>query len=212
MSSVDECKAECDKANEAPCEFNFDHWEYDQVGPAGFGPTWTAGDGIDVFKCTDSDTCGCINDGEGKECSSTACHRGCELAASSPAIQGAFFNGQSVTVDPRIGLNENDLLSALQDMKAHVDGSSPLTITQLRERAANFVVNQALLDVDFPSLDAAMDLVSTYESMQGPLFLNSASMAACLMVFNLPSLLQLVSDLSLSSRFSLRAMTMMSLV
>jgi len=96
--SLDKCKQQCDIANEPGCDYT---WKHEQIGYAGFNPSWKHG--IGVKKCVSSGTCGCP-DGNGSnwgnDCKADACAKGCEIAHSQ-SLQDLFYNGEDIINDPR---------------------------------------------------------------------------------------------------------------
>jgi hypothetical protein len=126
-------------------------------------------------KCWGSKLCGCPTDETfGNDCSDSACERGCELAYETD-IRDNFFKGEDAIIDPNIGLSASDLRAAITAIQSHVDGSSTLSNVQLRSAWEKFKDNSEYLDMDFDSMDSAFNLVDTYESRYGGLFINSRS-------------------------------------
>jgi len=128
--------------------------------------------GVGVQKCWGADACGCPNDTFQNDCSDSACAVGCDKAFEAD-IRDLFFHGEDVLVDPHIGLSLDTLITAISDIRAHVDGSITLSDAQLQTQANLFKDNAELLEKDLTAMNAAFELIDAYEDKHGALFINS---------------------------------------
>jgi hypothetical protein len=66
-----------------------------------------------------------------------------------------------------------DLSAAMSDLMDHIDGTTPLTGPQINTRTATIEANKAYMDDNTTIMTEAFDLSSYYETIKGPLFINS---------------------------------------
>ena len=85
--------------------------------------------GTGVNKCWGE--CGCPDGTFQEDCSDTACAVGCDKAFEAD-IRDLFFHGEDVLVDPHIDLSLDTLITAISDIRAHVDVSITLSDAQLQ--------------------------------------------------------------------------------
>ena len=71
---------------------------------------------------------------------------------------------------------ESDLLSAISALKGHVDGSTPLSDSQIANHKATVDSNKALFGTSVNVMTAAFDLVETYDAIMGPLWVMGSQM------------------------------------
>jgi len=128
--------------------------------------------GVGVQKCWSADACGCPNDTFKNDCSDTACAVGCDKAFEAD-IRDLFFHGEDVLVDPHIDLSLDTLITAISDIRAHVDNINTLNDAQLQTRTNRFKNNAELLEKDVTAMNAAFELIDAYEDKHGALFINS---------------------------------------
>lgn len=69
---------------------------------------------------------------------------------------------------------ESDLLSALAALKGHVDGSAPLSGTGIQTYKQIIDSNNTLFGSSSATLTAGFELVETYDSLVGPLFVSGS--------------------------------------
>ncbi|GMH75734.1 hypothetical protein TL16_g06855 [Triparma laevis f. inornata] len=172
--TVDECYAECDRANSMSCEYT---WHHVEVADLNLNPSWAWG--VGVSKCTGAEQCGCDANadpswGTANDCSTSACHAGCDLA-NADSLRSRFFHGETVKIDTQIGLISATLLDAINKLTRHFDGTTALSSTDLEAAAQQFYDNSALLETLMTTMEAALDLVDVYESSKGPLFIGGTS-------------------------------------
>ncbi len=74
-----------------------------------------------------------------------------------------------------LSVSTTELRQALDHIQGHVDGKSPLSAPDLTAAAQRFSHSSVLLGTDAPLMDKAFQLVSSYEAIQGPLFMTDAT-------------------------------------
>jgi hypothetical protein len=72
-----------------------------------------------------------------------------------------------------IGSSLDTLISAISDLRAHIDSTNTLSDDQLQVRANLFENDSELLGTDFTAMNAALELIDAYEDTHGALFINS---------------------------------------
>ena len=93
--------------------------------------------------------------------------------ASLIISQHLFFHGPDVTIDPRAGLDPNKLKDASTAIAEHIKGNNPMSEDEIKNRVKQFLENAPLITTTMPLMANALDLVDSYETYVGPLFINS---------------------------------------
>ena len=88
-------------------------------------------------------------------------------------MKDLFFHGPDVTIDPRQGLDPNKLKDATTAIAEHIKGKNPMSGDEIKNHAGQFLENAPLMTTTMPLLANTLDLVDTYETNVGPLFINS---------------------------------------
>ena len=134
-----------------------------------------------VGNCGGPHHCGCNgigNDngnGWGSDCHGGSCAKGCDFANE---MKDLFFHGPDVTIDPRQGLDPNKLEDAATALAEHIRGTNPMTGDEITNQARQFLENAPLVTTTMLLLANALDLVDTYETYIGPLFISSQTMGS----------------------------------
>ena len=118
-----------------------------------------------------SERCGCASNNRCPEfCDEDSCAKGCDFANE---MKDLFFHGPDVTIDPRQGLDPNKLKDATTAMAEHIKGNNPMSGDEIKNHARQFLENAPLMTTTMPLMANALDLVDSYETYVGPLFINS---------------------------------------
>lgn len=80
-----------------------------------------------------------------------------------------------VQVDASTTVVNSPLLDAIAQLKNHINGSPALTVAQINANAATIQNNRGQFDDSATIITEAFDLITTYETVKGPLFMNSTS-------------------------------------
>ena len=125
-----------------------------------------------VNTCFGAETCGCSSNDWGYDCSPSygSCAKGCDFANE---MKDLFFHGPDVTIDPRAGLDPNKLKGATKAIAEHIKGSNPMSSDEIKNHTRQFLENAPLMTTTMSLMANALDLVDTYETFIGPLFINS---------------------------------------
>ena len=135
-----------------------------------------------VNTCVSAENCGCSTTPEfvgkgwehdwGQDCLPVhgSCAKGCDFANGMKEL---FFHGPNVTIDPRQGLDPNKLEEATTALAEHIKGNNPMSGNEITNQARQFLENAALVTTTMPLITNALDLVDSYETYIGPLFINS---------------------------------------
>ncbi|GMI38455.1 hypothetical protein TeGR_g13725, partial [Tetraparma gracilis] len=167
---VASCKATCNEGNTASCEWT---WHHAEVSGLDLSPTWQHGVGI--AKCTGSEECGADDWGVSNDCSTSACAAGCDFA-NDASIRSNFFHGEDVKIDTQIGLDDDELLDAIDKLTRHATGEAALSDADLSAALDQFLSHAELIETLRATLEAALDLVDAFEaSSKGPLFMTDAT-------------------------------------
>ena len=133
-----------------------------------------------VSTCYSAQRCGCPTNLWGQDCSIDTCAKGCDFANE---IKDLFFHGPDVIIDPRAGLDPNQLEAAATALSDHIKGNNVLSGAEITNQARKFIENAPLMTTTMPLMNAALDLVDNYETYNGPLFINSQTKVESIMRF-----------------------------
>ena len=125
-----------------------------------------------VNTCFGAETCGCSSNDWGYDCNPSygSCAKGCDFANE---MKDLFFHGPDVTIDPRAGLDPNKLKDATTAIAEHIKGNNPMSEDEIKNHVKQFLENAPLMSTTMPLMANALDLVDSYETYVGPLFINS---------------------------------------
>ena len=87
-------------------------------------------------------------------------------------MKDLFFHGPDVTIDPRAGLDPNKLKDATTAIAEHIKGNNPMSEDEIKNHVKQFLENAPLMTTTMPLMANALDLVDSYETYVGPLFIN----------------------------------------
>ena len=138
----------------------------------GYGLSYYSSNNVPgVPTCFGEERCGCTGNTKfTPDCLPDSCPKGCEFANE---IKDWFFHGPNVTIDPRQGLDAIKLMEASAALANHINGNTPLTGSEITNQAALFLKNAPLVTTTMPLMSVALDLVDSYETHIGPLFMTS---------------------------------------
>ena len=89
-----------------------------------------------------------------------------------------MYNGPDAPFDLRLDLDSTALLTATEDLRAHVNGSSFMSEADISAAREIIVENGPLLPTELTIMDSALDLIEEFDTnlALGPLFINSRSL------------------------------------
>ncbi len=80
-----------------------------------------------------------------------------------------------VQVDASMTVVDSPLLVAMDQLKNHITGTPALTVAQINANAVTIHSNRGQFDDSAAIITEAFDLIATYETVKGPLFMNSTT-------------------------------------
>jgi len=89
---------------------------------------------------------------------------------SDAEIKGTFLEKAAV-----VGVSKEELSHALDSLEGHMKGSALLSLEALEVEKQRFLDNALFLETDAKLMGRALDLVSTFETSKGPLFMTEAT-------------------------------------